>query len=82
MNDTRKRDMPATATTKREEVAKAALVALIAKADPDLGVQIAWYEPIAKDAVRYADALFDALEYVPELAHAYDEPDFDHESTP
>lgn len=68
MNDTRNRDKPARELTKREELAMR-----IYAADKHITPPI---------ALRQADDFFDELEHLPELAHAYDEPDFDHEGTP
>jgi hypothetical protein len=68
MNDTRNRDKPASAMTKREEAA--------------LRIYAFGRLMTGREAVTQADALFDALEDMPELAHPYDEPDFGHEGHP
>ena len=77
MNDTRNRDKPARELTKREEAAlrmAERTAVFIPKGVTD--------EEFTRGVVRLVETLFDALEHLPELAHAYDEPDFDHEGTP
>ena len=77
MNDTRNRDKPASQLTKREEAAlrlAERTAAFMPRGTKD--------EAFSAACVNLADALFDALDHLPELAHAYDEPDFDHEGTP
>lgn len=78
MNDTRNRDKPASQMTKLERVAADILTALQGGNFGQQHTPTVW----AQAAVDVADALFDRLEHLPELAHAYDEPDFDHEGTP
>lgn len=63
MNDTRNRDRPASQLTKREEAA--------------LRVWALNRDVAAKEAVAWADQLFDVLDTPAELRD-----DFDHEGTP
>jgi hypothetical protein len=70
MNDTRNRDKPASAMTKREELVKWRLEMLLAKGS------FVSFAALAQEAVRDVDTLFDAL-----MPHELRD-DFDHEGHP
>lgn len=67
------RNRPASMLTKREQVAKDLLIAMVAKHDPYPTYRV---DDLAADAVAHADALFDELDTPTELR------DFDHEGHP